>query len=166
MTSNIGADLIKNQSGFGFGKKTPEANYESMKELLNKEVEKHFRPEFINRLDDTIVFKSLTRENLRQIVDYELEKVFKRLTEHGFKLELTDQAKEFLIDKGYNPEFGARPLRRAIEHYIEDPLSEAVLRGEFKKKKHVKIDVKDEDNLKLEGFKFKEEAEAESPVSQ
>lgn len=166
MTSNIGADLIKNQSGFGFGKKTPEANYERMKELLDKEVEKHFRPEFINRLDDTIVFKSLTREDLRKIVDYELAKVFKRLTEHGFKLELTDQAKEFLIDKGYNPEFGARPLRRAIEHYIEDPLSEAVLRGEFKKKKFVKIDVKDEDNLKLEGYELKEEKKAESSVSQ
>jgi ATP-dependent Clp protease ATP-binding subunit ClpC len=166
MTSNIGADLIKNQSGFGFSKKTPEADYEKMKELLNKEVEKHFRPEFINRLDNTIVFRSLTRENLQTIVDYELSKVFKRLTEHGFKLELTDQAKEFLIEKGYNPEFGARPLRRAIEHYIEDPLSEAVLRGEFKNKKFIKIDVKDEEHLKLEGHKLEETKKQESPVTQ
>ena len=152
MTSNIGAELIKNNSGFGFGKKTPEANYEKMRDMLHKEVERHFRPEFLNRVDDIIVFKSLSKENLRTIVDYELAKVFKRLTEHGLKLELTERAKEFVIDKGYNPEFGARPLRRAIEHYIEDPLAEAVLRGEFKGKNVVKIDVQDEEHLKLEGF--------------
>ena len=152
MTSNIGAELIKNNSGFGFGKKTPEANYERMRDMLHKEVERHFRPEFLNRVDDIIVFKSLSKENLRTIVDYELAKVFKRLTEHGLKLELTERAKEFVIDKGYNPEFGARPLRRAIEHYIEDPLAEAVLRGEFKGKNVVKIDVQDEEHLKLEGF--------------
>jgi ATP-dependent Clp protease ATP-binding subunit ClpC len=152
MTSNIGADLIKNSSGFGFGKKTAEANYEKMKEMLHKEVEHHFRPEFLNRLDDTIVFRALTKEDLQTIVDYEFAKVFKRLTEHGLKLELTGQAKEFLIEKGYSAEFGARPLRRAIEHYIEDPLSEAVLRGEFKDKKLIKIEVQDEEHLRLEGF--------------
>jgi ATP-dependent Clp protease ATP-binding subunit ClpC len=156
MTSNIGADLIKNQSGFGFGKKTAEASYEKMKDLLQKETERHFRPEFLNRLDDIIVFKSLTREDLQTIVDYELNKVFKRVIEHGLTLELTNQAKEFLIDKGYNPEFGARPLRRAIEHYIEDPLSEATLRGEFKDKNLIKIDVQDEEHLKFEGEKVKE----------
>jgi ATP-dependent Clp protease ATP-binding subunit ClpC len=152
MTSNIGAELIKNNTGFGFGKKTPEANYEKMRDMLRKEVERHFRPEFLNRVDDIIVFKPLSKENLQSIVEYELNKVFKRLTEHGFKLELTDRAKEFIIEKGYNPEFGARPLRRAIEHYIEDPLSEAVLRGEFKGKNTIKIDVLDEDHLKLEGI--------------
>ncbi|MHC4394385.1 MAG: ATP-dependent Clp protease ATP-binding subunit [Planctomycetota bacterium] len=157
MTSNIGADLIKNQSGFGFGKKTAEANYEKMKDMLHKEVEHHFRPEFLNRVDDTIVFKALTREDLQTIVDYELAKVFKRLTEHGLRLEPTEQAKEFLIDKGYNPEFGARPLRRAIEHYIEDPLSEALLRGEFKDKNLIKIDVQDEEHLKLDGIKAAEQ---------
>ncbi len=162
MTSNIGADLIKNQSGFGFGKKTDEANYEKMKDVLQKEVEHHFRPEFLNRLDDTIVFQSLTRENLKTIVEYELAKVFKRLVEHGLKLELTDQAKEFLIDKGYNPEFGARPLRRAIEHYIEDPLSESVLGGEFEGKNLIKIDVLDEEHLKLEGVKVPEPEKSES----
>ncbi len=151
MTSNIGAELIKNSGGFGFGKKTTEASYEKMKDMLQKEVERHFRPEFLNRVDDVIVFKSLTRKDLQTIVDYELAKVFKRLTERGFKLELTEQAKEFLIDKGYNPEFGARPLRRAIEHYLEDPLSEAVLRGEFKGKSWIKVDVQDEEHLKLEG---------------
>lgn len=164
MTSNIGAELIKNQSGFGFGKKTPEANYDKMKEMLTKEVERQFRPEFLNRLDDTIVFKALTRENLQTIVDYELLKVFKRLTEHGLKLEVAEQAKEFLIDKGYNPEFGARPLRRAIEHYIEDPLSEAMLRGEFKGKNVIKISVQDEEHLKLEGVEVPESAQSQAPV--
>jgi len=166
MTSNIGADLIKNQSGFGFARKTPQANYEKMKEMLQKEVERHFRPEFLNRLDGTVVFRSLTREDLQTIVDYELAKVFQRLTEHGLKLELTDRAKEFLIDKGYNPEFGARPLRRAIEHYIEDPLAESVLRGEFKKKKIIKIDVQDEEHLKLEGIEQEQPAPTEEPVRQ
>jgi ATP-dependent Clp protease ATP-binding subunit ClpC len=162
MTSNLGADLIKNQAGFGFGKKSPEANYEKMKDMLQKEVERQFRPEFLNRLDDTIVFRALTREDLQTIVEYELAKVFKRLTEHGLKLELTEQAKEFLIDKGYNPEFGARPLRRAIEHYIEDPLSEAVLVGKFKDKNLIKIDVQDEENLKFTGFSVKEKKPEES----
>ncbi len=162
MTSNIGADLIRNQSGFGFGKKTVESNYERMKELLNKEIERHFRPEFINRLDDVIVFKGLTREDLQIIIDYELAKVFKRLVEHGLELELTDSAKEFLIDKGYNPEFGARPLRRAIGRYIEDPLSEGMLRGEFKDKNLIKIDVLDEEHLKIEGVKDKSKAKKES----
>ncbi|MDH4239853.1 MAG: ATP-dependent Clp protease ATP-binding subunit [Phycisphaerae bacterium] len=168
MTSNLGADLIKNQAGFGFGKKSPEANYEKMKDMLQKEVERQFRPEFLNRIDDTIVFRALTREDLQTIVDYELAKVFKRLTEHGLKLELTEQAKEFLIDKGYNPEFGARPLRRAIEHYIEDPLSEAVLVGKFKDKNLVKIDVQDEENLKFTGFsvKEKEPEESKEPIVQ
>jgi len=161
MTSNIGAELIKNSGGFGFGKKTPEANYEKMKDMLHKEVERHFRPEFLNRVDDIIVFKALTKENLQTIVEYELAKVFKRLTEHGLKLELAAAAKEFLIEKGYNPEFGARPLRRAIEHYLEDPLSESVLRGEFKGKNLIKIDVQDEEHLKLEGFESKEPSKKE-----
>jgi ATP-dependent Clp protease ATP-binding subunit ClpC len=162
MTSNIGADLIRNQAGFGFGKRTTEANYEKMKELLHKEVERHFRPEFLNRIDDVIVFRPLSKEDLQTIVEYELKKVFKRIIEHGLKLELTDAAKEFLIEKGYNPEFGARPLRRAIEHYIEDPLSEAMLRGEFKDKKLVRIDVQDEEHLKLEGSEAPEAEEQKS----
>ena len=94
-----------------------------------------------------------------------MAKVFKRLVEHGLKLELNDQAKEFLIEKGYNPEFGARPLRRAIEHYIEDALSEAILKGEFKGKNLIKITVQDEENLKLEGFEAKEDETAKDKQS-
>ncbi len=164
MTSNIGAELIKSQSGFGFGKRTEEANYEKMKEMLNKEIERHFRPEFLNRLDAQIVFKSLTREDLATIVEYELNKVFKRLVEHGLHLDLDDATKEFLIDKGYNPEFGARPLRRAIEHYIEDPLSESLLKGEFKGKSVIKISVLDEEHLKFEGVKAPKKINKEDTV--
>ena len=153
MTSNIGADLIRNQAGCGFAKRTEEANYEKMKEMLDKEIEHHFRPEFLNRLDAQIVFRSLTRDDLKTIVEYELKKVFKRLIEHGLTLDLDSTAKEFLIDKGYSSEFGARPLRRAIEHYIEDPLSEGLLRGEFKGKGLIKITVQDEEHLKFVGTK-------------
>jgi ATP-dependent Clp protease ATP-binding subunit ClpC len=162
MTSNIGADLIRNQAGFGFGKRTEEANYDKMKEMLGKEIERHFRPEFLNRLDAQIVFQSLTRKDLTTIVEYELNKVFKRLIEHGLHLDVAQAAKEFLIEKGYNPEFGARPLRRAIEHYIEDPLSESLLRGEFKDKKVIKITVLDDDHLKFEGVKAPEKVDKEN----
>ena len=96
--------------------------------------------------------EALHEYDLTSIVELELNKVFKRLIEHGLKLEVTDAAKEFLIEKGYNPEFGARPLRRAIEHYLEDPISEALLRGQFKDKNVIKIDVLDEDHMKFEGY--------------
>ncbi len=131
MTTNIGAELIRNKGGFGFGRRTEEATYEKMKDMLHKEVERHFRPEFINRLDDVIVFKGLTRDDLSTIVEYELRKVRQRLAEHGLALNLADEAKEYLIDKGYNPDFGARPLRRAIEQNIEDVISEEILRGTY-----------------------------------
>lgn len=164
MTSNIGAELIKNQSGFGFGKRSEETTFEKMTEMLDKEIERHFRPEFINRLDSRIVFRALTREDLQTIVEYELNKVFKRLVEHGLYLELADAAKEFLIDKGYSVEFGARPLRRAIEHYIEDPLSEGILKGDFKGKNVVKIDVKDEENLRFKGVADPKKADSKKAV--
>ena len=124
-----------------------------MKELLDKEIDRHFRPEFINRLDSKIVFRALTKEDLTSIVEFELRKVLKRIIEHGLHLEISDATKEFLIEKGYSSEFGARPLRRAIEKYVEDPLSESLLRGEFKGKDVIKIDVLDEDNLRFKGIK-------------
>ncbi len=135
-----------------------------MKEMLTKEIERHFRPEFLNRLDAQIVFKALTREDLTTIVEYELNKVFKRLIEHGLHLDVNDATKEFLIDKGYNPEFGARPLRRAIEHYIEDPLSESLLKGEFKGKSVIKITVLDDEHLKFEGIKAAKKIDDKSAV--
>ncbi|MDY6913594.1 MAG: ATP-dependent Clp protease ATP-binding subunit [Planctomycetota bacterium] len=142
LTTNIGAEMIKSKGSFGFGRRDEEANYEKMKEMLHQEVERHFRPEFLNRLDDIIVFKALTREDLCTIVDYELRKVRQRLAEHGLKLELNDEAKEFLIDKGYNPDFGARPLRRAIEQHVEDPISEEILRSGYKNNTGIAVSVK------------------------
>ena len=165
MTSNIGADLIKNQAGFGFGKRTSEANYEKMKDMLQKEVERHFRPEFLNRLDDLIVFRSLTRDDLQTIVEYELKKVLGRVLEQGLQLELSADAKEFLISKGYDPDFGARPLRRAIERYVEDPLSEDILRGNFKDKNLIKVTTEG-DHLVFVGSKVEEEVPAESAEDQ
>ncbi len=149
MTSNIGSDLIKG-GGPQFGLRpnakggAEERNYQQIKETVMKELERYVRPEFIGRLDDVIVFRPLGRPQLEQIVNYELKKVVKRLGEHGMKVELTEEAKEFLIDKGTNVDFGARPLRRAIEQYVEDPLSEEILRGNFKGKDLIKITVKDE----------------------
>ncbi len=152
MTSNVGADLIKNQggTGFGFGKRDAETNYEKMKDVLQKEAERFFRPEFLNRLDDLIVFQSLRREDLQTIVKYELAKVFGRLEEKGLSLILGNDAQEFLIEKGYDIEFGARPLRRAIERYVEDPLSEQLLMGTFGEKSKIKVSVLDKE-LHFEG---------------
>ncbi len=154
MTSNIGAEMIKGGvQPFGLqgrGKGSAEQqSYDKMKETLMKEIERYFRPEFIGRLDDVIVFKPLSRQNLEAIVEFELKKVTKRLVDHGLKIELTDEAKEFLIEKGTNNDFGARPLRRAIEQHVEDPMSEDILRGNFKGKDLIKISVKtEEDNTK------------------
>jgi ATP-dependent Clp protease ATP-binding subunit ClpC len=143
LTTNIGAEMIKSKGGFGFGKRDSEAGYEKMKDMLHKEVERYFRPEFLNRLDDIIVFKALSREDLVVIVDYELRKVRDRLKDHDLELELGEDARQFLIEKGYNPDFGARPLRRAIEHYVEDPISEEILRGGYKDKAKIVVSVKD-----------------------
>jgi ATP-dependent Clp protease ATP-binding subunit ClpC len=132
MTSNLGADVIKGGSTFGFGKRVEVMDYEKMRKALMGEIEKFFRPEFINRLDEVVVFRPLMKDDLVTIIEYELSKVRKRLVEKGMKLELDSAAKDFLIDKGYNPDFGARPLRRALGQFIEDPLAENLLMGEFK----------------------------------
>jgi len=165
MTSNIGAELIKGGGGgFGFQKKSEEASYERMKELLLKEIERYFRPEFINRLDDVIVFRALGREDLVHIVEYELKKVRARLKEKGIALELDESAKDFLIDKGYNPDFGARPLRRAIEQHVEDAMSESILRGDFEGKNLVKITKKDGEQTLSFDATFDEDKGATPPA--
>src|SRR5205085_5280298 len=110
MTTNIGASEISGRTPFGFTKKDEESTYESMKETLKQEMERNFRPEFLNRVDDIIVFRSLTKEDLKHIIDIELGKVSKRLKEKNLALILTDEAKELLIEKGSSLEFGARPL--------------------------------------------------------
>ncbi len=143
MTSNIGADVLKNQTTLGFKKVTVDSTYQAMKELLTKEVEKHFRPEFLNRLDDVIVFRPLTRTDLEIIIQLEMKSVEQRVAKKGVRISLTKEALDYLIDQGFNPDFGARPLKRAIERLVEDPLSEGLLRGEFKDAKEIKISLKD-----------------------
>ncbi len=159
MTSNIGATIIKNQSSLGFQKRSEEADYEMMREQLMSEVEKFFRPEFINRLDEVIVFHPLSANDMSQILDIQVLEVRERLDEKGLTLELTDEAKEFLIEKGTNLEFGARPLRRSIERYLEDAMSESILRGEFEGKDTVRVSVKGKE-LFFEGISTSEPVEA------
>ena len=124
MTTNAGAEVTSYTNIFGFDRGRDEAgSYEQMKERLKVAIEKYFRPEFLNRLDDVIVFHALNKEDLKRIVDIELAKIRGRMSDRGLELVLTDEAKDFLIVKGYNPDYGARPLRRAIENLIENPLS-------------------------------------------
>ncbi|MGI9457635.1 MAG: AAA family ATPase, partial [Aeoliella sp.] len=167
MTTNAGAEAIKNESAFGFQKPDGDASYDSMKSRVNDEIEKVFRPEFIGRCNDVIVFRHLQNEDLQQIVDLELSKIIKRLEEKGLVLELSDDAKQFLIKKGANTDFGARPLRRAIETYVEDPLAEELLKGEFVGKDLVQVEVKkvgDKKQLVFEGLETKKHEEPE-PVA-
>ncbi len=145
MTTNAGAEATSTSNIFGFDRgRDDAASYEQMKERLKVSIERYFRPEFLNRLDDVIVFHSLNKENLKQIVDIELSKIRGRLAVRGLELMLSDKAKEFVIEKGYNPDYGARPLRRAIENLIENPLAEELLRGSFEGKNQIEAIVSGE----------------------
>ncbi len=160
MTTNAGAEAIKNEAAFGFAKPDQDATYESMKGRVVEEIEKVFRPEFINRVNDIIVFRHLNEEDLKHVVDLELSKVRERLKEKGLLIELTEEAKEFLVKKGSNTDYGARPLRRAIETFVEDPLAEELLKGEFAGKNLIKIEVKkvgDKKQLVFEGRAAKDQ---------
>ena len=145
MTSNVGAELIKRDMTLGFAshtdeEKNQEVQYEKMKEKVLGELKKAFRPEFLNRIDGVVVFHALSKEQIRQIVDLMLSEVVKSLGEKNIKLEVTDAVKGFLGEKGYDPTFGARPLRRVIQNEVEDKLSEALLRGEFGTGDTVQVD--------------------------
>jgi ATP-dependent Clp protease ATP-binding subunit ClpC len=139
MTSNVGAQTIRHQGSMGFQQRSEEESYATMKHRLMTEMEKQFRPEFINRLDEAIVFRVLSREDLRVIVDLEYAKVAKRLAEMKIELVLTDPARDVIIEKGYSPDYGARPLRRQVERLLEDPLSEEILHGNLQGPCRVKI---------------------------
>jgi len=149
MTSNVGAQLIKRQMTVGFAAQKDEAKtqkqaYESMKEKVLGEMKKTFRPEFINRIDDIIVFHELTEEQLRNIVDLVVKDLQKRLAERKLGVELTEKAKAWLAKEGYDPIYGARPLRRAIERYVENLLSTKLLRGEYREGDTIIVDLGDE----------------------
>jgi ATP-dependent Clp protease ATP-binding subunit ClpC len=130
MTSNLGtADLRK--ANLGFGKADEAVTYERMKEKVNEALKQHFRPEFLNRIDETIVFHELSKEEVTQIVDLMIARTQKQLEGQGIGIELTPAAKSLVADRGYDPTLGARPLRRAIQRLIEDALSEKLLYKEF-----------------------------------
>ena len=149
MTSNIGSDLIKRDTSFGFAMvnqaKMEENAYEKMKTKVEDEVKRFFRPEFLNRIDGQIVFHALTREHIVSIVDLMLNDVRRPMLEKGLSLEVTQAAKEWLGEKGFDPTFGARPLRRLIEREMEDTLSEGVIRGDYRPGQTVVVDVDNED---------------------
>jgi ATP-dependent Clp protease ATP-binding subunit ClpC len=140
MTSNVGAELIKKQSVIGFGAIAEQKHdYDSMKEKIVEQAKRHFKPEFLNRLDDLIVFHMLEKPDLVRIVDLEIDKVFKRVKDKNITIFLDDSAKELLIEEGYDPQYGARPMRRAVEKYLEDQMAEHLLRGDVKEGDTVRI---------------------------
>ncbi len=156
MTTNAGAEVISNASPFGFfTSKDEEASYDTMKREVRQVLQRVFKPEFLGRLDEVVIFRKLTHENLRLIVEIELTKVRKRLGERGMQLELSEAARDFLIEKGHegeNLEYGARPLRRSVEMYVEDPLAEELLRNAFEGKNLIKVEVKEVGDTKQLDF--------------
>ena len=129
LTSNVGSDAIRKQATMGFAKSSEEADHEGMKGRILEEAKRAFRPEFLNRLDDIIVFRTLGKPDLMQILELEAAKVLERIRRKNVRVLLDDKAREFLINKGFDPQYGARPMRRAVERYLEDPLAEEILRG-------------------------------------
>ena len=154
MTSNIGADMIKNQTSLGFAMKRDEASeerlsYEDMRKKLNESLKRAFRPEFINRMDSVVIFRSLNKEDIKRIVSLELAKVSERLKDHNLLLTASEEALTSLSTLGYDTEFGARPLRRVIQQKVEDPLSDRLLAGEFLNGDSITIDVNEDGELTL-----------------
>ena len=143
MTSNVGAETIKKGAKIGFTNSSEEADYASMKEGILDEAKKAFRPEFLNRLDDVIVFHTLNKENLVEILELEIVKVIELLKHRNIKLELDAAARDFLVEKGHNLDYGARPMRRAVEKHLEDPLAEELLKGRLQDNGTVKVSFKD-----------------------
>ncbi len=170
MTSNIGADMIKRQTSLGFALKRDEEveerlAYEEMRKKLLESLKRVFRPEFINRLDSVIVFRSLNKEDIRQIVQLELNKVSERLVEHNITLNATSEAVDMLAELGYDPEMGARPLRRVIQQKVEDPLSDALLSGEFLNGEAILVDVEDEELVLRHKDQEEETSQPSEPVA-
>ena len=152
MTTNIGAEQITGKTQLGFVKKDEASTYTKMKETLKQALEGSFRPEFLNRVDDIIVFRSLTDDDFKDIIKMELEKVAKRLKDKNLKLVVTEEAQELIRERGTNKEFGARPLRRAIEHMVEDPLSEELLKGSYAGKDTITVQVAEVEGEKRLSF--------------
>ncbi len=150
MTSNIGARDIKSSGGFGFGDNSIQDKYKAMKNVIEEALKRVFNPEFLNRVDDTIVFHSLEKSHIMKIIDIATKDLFKRMSSMNITIELNKPAKEFLAEKGFDPAFGARPLRRALQKYVEDPVSEEILKGKFSDGSKIKVKF----NKKTEQLKF------------
>jgi ATP-dependent Clp protease ATP-binding subunit ClpC len=148
MTSNIGADSVRKGPGLGFAEETGTADHERMKRLMLEESKRSFKPELLNRIEDIVVFHSMTREAVLNILELEVAKVKNRLTARGIDLHITESAREFLITKGFDPTYGARPMRRAVERYLEDPLAEEILRGNIRRDESIEV-TSDGDRLKF-----------------
>jgi ATP-dependent Clp protease ATP-binding subunit ClpC len=144
LTSNVGAERLKKGATMGFTAPDDEQDYERMKENLTEEAKKVFRPEFLNRFDDIVVFRSLGREELTQILDLELEKVQKRLAQRDIHFELDEAARDLLLEQGHDPTYGARPMRRAVEKHLEDPMAEEIIRGDLREGEKIVISAKDD----------------------
>jgi ATP-dependent Clp protease ATP-binding subunit ClpC len=158
LTSNVGAETMRKQA-IGFTSTSEQASYEKMRERILDEAKKVFRPEFLNRLDDVIVFRALTKPDLIEILDLEIQKVVERLKGRNIQLQLDEKAKDFLVDKGFDPTYGARPMRRAVERYLEDPLAEEILKGKLHDNSPIHVTV-EQDKLV-----FNETAAAEGALS-
>jgi len=166
MTSNVGARRITGTTALGFQKPTEQAKVDHIEEAVHDEIEKTFNPEFLNRLDEVIVFHPLNEDHIVRIVDILFREVEDRVEERGLNLILTEDAKRFLAEKGFDEKFGARPLKRAIQRYLEDPFSEALLQGRFAPGDEVVIGVEDEDRLKFTARLPRESEEVEEPVEE
>ncbi|MHC4938961.1 MAG: ATP-dependent Clp protease ATP-binding subunit [Planctomycetota bacterium] len=164
MTSNVGAETVGKQESLGFRRAGEDAAREKTQQRLRDALERQFRPEFLNRVDDIVYFQPLGKEELKEIIDIELGNVRERLAAKSMSISLSDRAKEIVIEQGYNPEFGARPLRRAIERLVEDRLSEELLSGKFGENMDIKIDADESDTLTFDAVKRKPEEEA-APAS-
>jgi ATP-dependent Clp protease ATP-binding subunit ClpC len=167
MTSNLGTEFVRKSGSLGFLQRTDSNEERQAQEKIEKALKSTFRPEFLNRIDEIITFSPLSLEQMREIVDLQMKEVQERLSEHGITVELSEAARNWLADVGYDPSFGARPLKRAIQKYVESPLSLRLLAGEFKAGNHIVVDV-DEKSPQLT-FSLKEQAnlsiEQKSPVA-
>jgi ATP-dependent Clp protease ATP-binding subunit ClpC len=152
MTSNVGADILQRNTSMGFGvEHNAENEYEKIREKILDETKRVFKPEFLNRLNDLVIFKPLARQDMQAIVDLELRNVSSRLEERELIFEFSQEVKDFLIEKGYDEKYGARPLRRAVEKYLEDSLAESILSGEIKPGELIKVYVgEDSKSLRFE----------------
>ena len=151
MTSNVGADILQRDTSMGFGiETTKESEYEKIRDKILDETKRVFKPEFLNRLNDLVIFRSLQRQDMHSIVELELRNLLNRLSAQDIRFELDDRAKSFLIEKGYDEKFGARPLKRAVERYIEDALAECILEGEIKKGELIQVTLNEQE----EGLSF------------